>query len=55
MAAAGYVIYMVVVAIHTTWFRLIKNTKKAHYVYQISSQSDEWCQLWEGLIDPPVC
>ena len=28
----------------TTWLRFIENTKKAHYMCQIFSQSDERCQ-----------
>ena len=26
------------------WFRLIECKKNVHYMYQISSQSDEWCK-----------
>ena len=42
----------------TTWFQLVKSTKKAHYMCQISNQSDEWCQKWRGgvrLTLPPLC
>ena len=41
----------------TTWFRLFENTKRAHYMCQISNQSDEWCQKWRGgvrLIRSPL-
>ena len=34
---------------------IIESTKKAHYMGQISSQSDEWCRKWRGgvrLIPP---
>ena len=37
------------------WFQLIERTKNAHYMCQISSQSDEWFSKVEGRgpIDPP--
>ena len=32
------------------WFRLIEIVKKPHYMCQILSQSDEWCQKWRGVV-----
>ena len=42
----------------TMWFRLIESTKKARYMYQISSQSEEYCRKYRGgvgLTPSPLC
>ena len=40
------------------WYRLIESTNNAHYMCQISSQSDEWCQKERGgvrlTLPPPL-
>ena len=44
MAAACDLIILTIVAMETTWFRLIESANQACYMYQISSQSNELCR-----------
>ena len=47
MAAASDVIMLLWLPwnqLSSKWFRLIQSIKNAHYMCQISSQLDEWCQ-----------
>ena len=44
MAAASDVITLQGNQLSSKWYRLVESTKNAHYMCQISGQSDEWCQ-----------
>ena len=58
MAGVCDVIYLTIVSntmdhenqLDTTWFRLIESTNEVYYMYQISSQSDEFCRKLEGVL-----